>query len=480
MKKYIFVFCFFVIVFCQNLNAQIGIGAPSIGFSQACANQSFNTFNVTFSFSPEAGVNPTNQFRIELSDANGSFANPTLVTSSAAGAITTSPATLSFGLPTDTAGESYKLRVKSTAPGSQSSNSITFAAYYKAQDKPFTINNSISSASYCAGGSYTLTIDNPGTGLNDSPLNYPSLTYKWFRETGPSTSVFVADGETLTVNQPGIYFVETNYGTCTSDSYSNRVTVSEGSTAAATTIVSSLGNPYCPSGGATTLSTTQGDSYQWFLDGEAISGAINQTYVTELSGTYSVNVDFGSCSATASIDLVSEGFTSSINVDDVNIMELGDTLYVEVSTSADAPEFQWYLNNDIIPGETVNTFDATEYGSYSVIINQTSGCVFSNELFFEITEPVNLFPSVEKIPNLISPNGDGINDTWIIPVEYVSGTSTQVIIMDSYGKVSLNTNEYQNNWPENEINFSSVNPVYYYVITTKDNKIFKGSITVIK
>ncbi|WP_339633991.1 gliding motility-associated C-terminal domain-containing protein [Bizionia echini] len=480
VKKSFFVLCFFVLISIQNTKAQIAIGVPNIGFTQACANDSFNTFNVTFSFSPESGLNPTNQFQVELSDATGSFATPTVVATSTAGAITTSPATLSFGLPTNTSGESYRIRIKSTAPVATSSGSSTFAAYYKIQDTPFSINNLIPVATYCAGGSYVLTIDNPGTGLNDSPLNYPSLNFKWYRATGPSTSVFVADGETLTVSQPGTYFVETDYGTCTSDSFSNRVKVSESTSGSTTAIVSSLGNPFCPAGGPTTLTTTEGNSYQWFLNGEAISGATNQTFNTTESGTFSVNIDLGSCSTTATIDLVSEGFTSDLNVNEVNTMEEGDALYVEVTTSANNPEFQWYLNDILIPDATENTYDATDFGNYKVVINQTTGCIVSEELLFEIEAPEDLFPEVAKIPNMISPNGDGINDTWIIPNDYVSGTNTEVIIMDAYGKVSLKTTDYQNNWPENEINFNSVNPVFYYVITTTDNKTKKGSITIIK
>ena len=83
----------------ENLCAQIVIGTPSLGFSQACASPSFNTYNVTFSFSPESGLSSTNQFIIELSDASGSFANPATLYTSNAGTVTVSPATLIFSIP---------------------------------------------------------------------------------------------------------------------------------------------------------------------------------------------------------------------------------------------------------------------------------------------------------------------------------------------------------------------------------------------
>jgi len=471
------IFLFILISITENISAQIVISTPSLGFSQACASPSFNSYNVTFTFSPESGLGATNQFIIELSDPSGSFSGATTVYTSAQGAVTTSPTTLSFSLPTTTAGETYKVRIKSTSPVATSTGSISFPAYYKVQDEPFTINNLVSTGAYCAGGSYLLTIDNPGTPPNNSPLQYPSLTFNWYKETSPTTSVFVASGETLSVNQPGTYFVETNYGTCTSDSYSNRVKVSEASSGEAVTISSSLGNPYCSIDGPTVLSTINGQGYQWFKDGTEISGATSQMYSTNEAGVYSVSIDLGGCRTNASIDLQNTGFSSSIDVPEFNTMQQGESLVATVTTDAVNPVFEWYFNGSIISSATSNSYEATQLGSYRVVVTQTSGCNSSNEFVFNITEP---FPNVANIPNLISPNGDGINDTWVIPQNYVSGTNTEVMIFSSQGKIELQTNDYQNNWPQSQINFKDVNPVYYYIITTSDNKTKKGSITVVK
>ena len=467
----------FIFLISKTAMAQLVISTPNLGFTQACASESFNTYNVTFSFSPESSLDPTNQFIVELSDETGSFSNPTTVYTSNQGAVTVSPATLSFAIPNNTAGETFKVRIKSTSPAATSSGSVSFAAYYKIQDTPFTINNLISTAVYCSGGSYLLTIDNPGYGSNDSPLQYPSLTFNWYKETSQTTSVFVASGPSLSVSEEGTYFVETDYGTCTSNSYSNRVTVSESGSEGSSSISSSKGNPFCSSEGATTLSTINGVSYQWFKDGNKISGATNQTYVTDESGTYSVNVDLGDCTTSSSIDLESNGFSSSIDVPDTNMLQDGETLDVTVTTDAINPQFTWYLNETVISGANGNSYEVTQTGNYKVVISQTQGCMSSSEFEFLVMEP---FPNVANIPNLISPNGDGINDTWVIPQEFVSGTNTEVLIMDSKGKIVLQTSDYLNNWPENEIDFKDINPIYYYVITTQNNKIRKGSITVVK
>lgn len=476
LNKYIIFFILVAFPSTTSLYAQVTIGKPSLGFSQICANPNFNTFEVSFSFSPAGSLAPSNQFFLELSDPAGNFGTP-LTLSYTEKPLTATPTsrTFVFSVPNSTAGEFYKLRVRSTAPASISPVSNTFAAYFKIQDSQFTINNFNGTANYCKGGSLQLTIDNPGTGSNDSPLKYPSLTFKWFKE--PSL-VPIATTASLTVNQPGRYYVETNYGTCTSDSYSNRVTVSE-ATAVTATITSSKGNPFCPSTGPTTLSTQTANSYQWFKDGVAVSGATSQQFQTSSAGQYAVKVNASSCSSTPSITLEDVTFTSSLNVLPITIINNGETKTVIATTNAVNPVFEWYRNSTIIKGATTSTLDVTEEGNYTVIIKQTSGCISQKTLPFEVK-----FPFVDRnvivIPNYISPNNDGVNDTWILPQEYVSGSNTEIVLLNSRGEVALQTNNYQNNWPDNELDFKAVNPIYYYIITTADNKVKKGSITVVK
>ena len=479
--RYLTAIIFFALSFIATGHAQIVIGKPSLGFSQACASPSFNTYHTTFAFSPDTALEASNQFTIELSDATGDFSSASIIYTSTPGEVTTSPATLTFSLPNTTSGESYKLRIKSTAPVASSTASVAFAAYYKIQNTPFSINNLIETGSYCSGGSYLLTIDNPGDSMNDSPLKYPSLSFNWFRVTGLTSSEFVASGNTLAVNTPGVYFAETNYGTCTSDSFSNRVTVGELETGVTTfDIKSSIEIPYCASEGPTTLTAINGSAYQWYINGTEIPGATNQMYSTNLEGTYSVNVDLGNCSTSASIVLENTDFTASINVDETNIIEPDETLEVIVETTAINPEFVWYLNDTPITGASTDTFEASQKGNYKVEVKQTSGCVSIITFEFEVDKMVDLFPDVENIPNVISPNGDGENDTWVIPISYVSGTTSEVIIMSSQGEIVFKTDDYQNNWPQEPLELNGINPVYYYIITTPNKEKKQGSITVIK
>lgn len=388
------------------------IDKPTFEFERICADSSFNTFGVTFKFYPESSFTAANQFIVEMFDASGSSPGiPIVVYTSAAGEVSTpliKP--ISFAVPTTIAGEKFKLRVKSTSPALTSPESNPFAAYYKPQNSTFSINNSISTATYCKGSNHVLTIDNPGTRPNDSPLKYPSLTFDWYKKTSETTSDFVSSGPTLTVTQPGTYYVRTNYGACTPDSYSysNEVTVEES------------------------------------------SGASE--------------------------------FTSSVNVPASNSISTDETLTVTATTTASNPVYKWYLDGNPITDATSATYLVQTAGSYKVAITQTAGCVATKEHSFTVTlkDGTSGFPDVANIPNFISPNGDGINDTWQIPLEYINEKNTEVLILNSKGDTVLKTNNYQNNWPDSPLDFKNVNPVYYYIITTVDGKVKKGSITVVK
>ncbi|WP_432410692.1 gliding motility-associated C-terminal domain-containing protein [Rasiella sp. SM2506] len=482
LKFYGCLVLFVLVIIPQQTKAQLVIGSPNLQFNQACASDSFNAYDISFVFNPESALAPGNRFNIEMSNAEGDFTDAIVVFSSAPGSITASPASVTFSIPETTSGEGYKLRVKSTEPAATSAPSNEFSAYYKLHDTPFTINKFVSTGAFCPNGSYLLTIDNPGFGDTTSPLLFPSLTFNWYKETGPTSSVFVAESESLSVTEEGTYFAETNYGSCTSNSFSNRVMVSEATAGQTTTtaIESSAGNPFCASEGPTTLSTMNGDSHTWTKDGTVIPGATGRTYQTSESGIYTVTVVSGNCQAIGSIDLESGDFTSSIDVPAINELPTGESLKVTITTTANNPEFEWYLNEELLPDVTGNTYEAFEFGSYRVLVFQNSACEDFDEFTFEIREITDPFPEVANIPNLISPNGDGINDTWVIPTSYVSGTNTEVMILTNQGDVVFQTKEYANNWPEDQLNLTSVNLVYYYIIIPENQDIKKGSITVIQ
>ncbi|WP_337967893.1 gliding motility protein SprC [uncultured Flavobacterium sp.] len=480
-------FLLFSILFCteSSLHAQ-SIVPDILTFDRICAGGSTNpTYKATFTYTGYA-VGTT--FSVELSDKTGSFSNPTAIVFVGENDDTPNKKTITFSIPADIVGsDTYSLRIKSSGgqPASPSFFSSTakkqFPIYYKIHDKQYTINNFNGSATFCAGGSLVLSIDPDRVSpANDSPLKYPSITYNWFRDNGPTsqpTLLAGASGPTFTVTTAGTYYVESNYGSCTSLSYSNRVVVSASGAGSAFTIDSSLGNPFCATEGEGTVLTAtvgSGNSYVWKKDNVVINGANTRSITATEPAIYTVEIDFGGCTGSSSINLKSNGFNASIDVADEYILKDGELLKVNITTDASNPKVEWFLNGNAIQGATATSYTVATIGSYKAVISQTAGCVVTKEFTFKVKSETALVTNV--IPNILKLSG--ANPYWNIPDVYKNDT-TKVIIISSNGDKVLDVVNYQGDWPQTAIDFKNVNPVYYYVIQS-DTGEKKGSITVIK
>jgi hypothetical protein len=479
-------------LFSQQINPKI------LEFDKICAGGPhptipgavFNEYEASFSI---VGFASSVTFKVELSDPAGAFTVPTATISLAplpgTPADTATDKTLAFAVPTNLVGSNaYRLRVtSSTGVSSQpftiknTTSTKSFSAYYKVYSDPFAINNNQNTVSFCNGGSVNLTVYNPTPAIpNSSPANYPQLKYLWYKD---DVLIPGQNSSSLNVNATGEYYAKLDYGLCSDDNFRSQGVIVSGASGAGAVIVSSSGNPFCSSLGNTTLSVTAGNSYIWKKDGVVISGAVTNSYSTNEKGIYTCDVDFGGCKSTGTIDLKVFENNSSIDgveVDKVNNITEGETLNVTLTTDAAVPTYQWLLNDTPIAGADQSSFAITAEGNYRAIITQTSGCLIIKEFPFEVSFKVNL--NAPKISNIVSPNGDGINDTWIIPDQYISGTNTSIMILSSYGEIVFESDNYDNytGWPQTPIEFNNFNPVYYYIITPNGGSAKKGSITLVK
>jgi hypothetical protein len=489
------------------LFAQGTILPQRLGYPRICANipnvsypAGYNRYEVPFKIS---GFAANETFIVLLSDDKGSFTTPIkpkiIPNSSSAPAETATDKILTFEVPADLIGSDiYKIRVQNLAGTVTSGDfkasdfSTFFPIHFLSYSGPFYINNKSNTLSFCNGGSVTLTIDNATPSIpKTSPLQFPQLKYTWYKN-----GVVVPNGtnSSLSVNQVGDYYVEINYGPCTDLNTHSQIVKVTGASGTVATIISSSGNPFCSSLGNTTLTASAGNSYLWKKDNTIVTSAIDQTYQTNLPGVYTCEVDFGGCKSTGSIDLKVFEISSDIfgvDKDKVNKIPEGQTVSVTTTTTAVLPSYQWFLNGATIPGETKSSFDVTAEGKYKLIVTQTSGCIISNEFLFEVSYQTNF--NVPQIANIVSPNNDGANDTWIIPDDYIDGKA-KVMILSSLGEIVFETDNYDNygnddcvdkihcsNWPNtNTPEFNNYNPVYYYIITPAGQSAKKGSITLVK
>lgn len=84
-----------------------------------------------------------------------------------------------------------------------------------------------------------------------------------------------------------------------------------------------------------------------------------------------------------------------------------------------------------------------------------------------------------KIPNVFTPNGDGVNDYFVISgLEFM--TKSHLIIFNRYGNQVYRNTDYQNNWNGSDL----LSGVYFYILEVRlpDGKeqVFKGHVTIMK
>jgi CHU_C Type IX secretion signal domain len=500
LVKFVLAFLVFFSTSLVSKTTAQSITLDNLLFTQICANPSFKSFGVCFT--PSGAFPSGNSFFVELSDATGSFANPVNLNIVApypfAPTCSGSSLTLFFEIPTNiTGGSGYKIRIKSALlPTVISNESNSFEAQYLIYNTQIILNDNSGTANICSGGSVTLAILNPTpTIIGSSAATYPFLKYRWkYKPTAlaPETNVPGGSGvniTSITVSNTGIYRVEIDYGGCTASSLGKSAEVTVGGVGAGLnfTIISSRGNlPACQNNPATLSASGlvgTGFIYQWIKDGVDIAvGGNSATYTTAEAGNYQLRVLLTGCPFLSNIkQITNPNLNAAIDIVSPAIIVIGETLTINASSSVAGVTYQWYTYSSTgvataIPLATNSSYTATAEGDYSVIItNNDPGCVSSEEIKFTL----NKGTAAKDIPNVVSPNNDGINDTWIIPQKYLTGAKAQILILNSQGKTEFESADYKNNWPEKSIDFTSVNPVYYYIIN-KDNQETKGTITVIK
>jgi gliding motility-associated-like protein len=129
----------------------------------------------------------------------------------------------------------------------------------------------------------------------------------------------------------------------------------------------------------------------------------------------------------------------------------------------------WLSNPNVLQPVSRAEADIT----YTLTITGEGGCAASDEVFVQLLlTPV--------IPNAFSPNGDGINDTWVIKyLDTYPGSTVQVF--DRYGKRIFTSTGYSQAW-DGKTNGSPIpSGVYYYIVDPKNNlKPINGSVTIIR
>ncbi len=156
----------------------------------------------------------------------------------------------------------------------------------------------------------------------------------------------------------------------------------------------------------------------------------------------------------------------------------GGTLILTAPLDSDFT-YEWFRvvngENELIENENENELLVVEAGSYFVRI--TSPLCSMDSLVIEIGSEAG---SSGIIPNVVTPNSDGINDNWLLPPSLFNQQEVEVTIYNARGQVDFISSSYQNNWPRENSKSLGQDSFYYYIITKNNSVVRKGSITVMR
>ena len=292
------------------------------------------------------------------------------------------------------------------------------------------------------------------------------LEFEWYKD---NNIIAGATNSAITINnyeENGSYFLRIRNGAITSKS--NTLNIKLG---LPEITISSIDDTYALClNKEVVLSTTQinGLSYQWFFNDVEIVGETNSTLEVIEVGNYTVEVTgFGCSRISDKIDIKSfDGNSIEFNFNDEITIQEGETITISANG---ADTYEWYdEDNNLI--ETSSSIAISKAGNYRVVA-YLNGC--SIEKFFTVlVVSGNIY-----VPNILTPNGDGVNDSWKIPPEFAFKNNIEVEIISNAGRTVLRQKNYQNNWPDTNIKTASL---YFYIIRDEQNIIKKGTINILK
>lgn len=212
-----------------------------------------------------------------------------------------------------------------------------------------------------------------------------------------------------------------------------------------------------------------GETFEWLRDGEVIDTATERITASEV-GVYQLRILTHDCPIVSNeleVRAFDESLLSLDRSEDLIIVE-GDT---ETITASGAESYQWFdAENNLLGAQ--DSYGFQEEGEY-LLVASFGNCTVSRVI--NVT-----YRDLFAIPNVITANGDGINDLWVLPNSYSRQDDVLVTIYDERGKEVFSQTNYENNWPQSVTQFNKLNMIFYYRVTRAGESLKQGTITVIR
>ena len=222
--------------------------------------------------------------------------------------------------------------------------------------------------------------------------------------------------------------------------------------------------------------------YIWdFGDGTPVVNDILTVHTYDRAGLFTVNltaIGERGCEATNTDvqvevrDTVSAAFTSSPVENELLYLPVAEVSLTDASPNA--VQWFWDFGDGSFSTDQNPSYTYTEAGVYGITLIATDdlGCVSRiTKIPYEVREPV-LF-----IPNVFSPNEDGLHDTYV--VKYEGGEETMIKIFDRWGNLHFEATSFLDSWDGKSDGSDAPEGVYFYSIVVGDRS-YEGELTLLR
>jgi len=226
----------------------------------------------------------------------------------------------------------------------------------------------------------------------------------------------------------------------------------------AVSLTSIQGTMVCPATIVTFTASTSGIgngivNYEFKRNGVTVQNNNSSSYMSAIANgdiiSCLISVSGSSCyvSTTAvSNDIIMQTSTNAqvVNVNAGAYISINPGQTIQLNANADIGTYLWSPATGLSSASILNPVASpTVTTQYTLTVTTTSGCSASDTLLVDVKVPI---PDCGiEPPNAFTPNGDGINDRWIV---YKGNCNNypDVAVYNRYGSLVYQTQHYQNDW----------------------------------
>jgi len=219
-------------------------------------------------------------------------------------------------------------------------------------------------------------------------------------------------------------------------------------------------------------------TYSWSPAAGLSSATISNPIATVSSNTaFTVTASLNGCVKTKTIN-VNMKPSPVINAGPDKTIVDGDEVRLEGS-AANPVTIAWTPAATLTNANTFSPIAKPNVTTtYTLTVRNSDNCVSTDNAV------VTVVPYCVKIMNAFTPNGDGMNDRWLVSTGTTCTKQIAVAVFNRYGNVVYKNDNYQNNWEGTYDGKPVADGTYYYTITyttLTDKKVYaKGDVTILR